>query len=301
MTNQSARQRIWVQPTGAALGADVHGLDLSRRLQEQDKALIAQAWSEHLVLRFSGQRLSDDELVTFSRHFGQLDNYPGYKGNEHDAMPEITRISNVVVDGRAIGGLGYGEAAWHTDMSYQPMPPRASVLYALECPPDGGSTWFCNMYQAFSDLPPDTKKSIERLSCHHDASRDSTGRLREGFTDVDDPRCTPGVCHPLVRVHPVTGRYCLFLGRRAGAYIPELPLEQSNTLLDRLWEHATQDKYVWKQHWRVADLIMWDNRCVLHRRDAFDNRQRRLMHRTQIVGERVVGPERFRTTDWQHG
>ncbi|MDP3747670.1 MAG: TauD/TfdA family dioxygenase [Phenylobacterium sp.] len=294
MDGGSPASEVWIQPTGAALAADVHGVDLSLPLDPEAVDAIGQAWTEHLVLRLSAQRLSDADLVRFSQMFGELDVHPQYRPSPGE-LPYarwVISISNIVVEGRKLGSLGYGEAAWHADMTYNPAPPRASLLYAIECPPEGGSTWFANMYAAFEDLPTEVKAQISTLSCVHDASRDSSGRLRSGYAPVDDPRATPGARHPLVSVHPVTGRPCLFLGRRAGAYVVGLTLSDSEALLDRLWAHATQDRFVWKQHWRVGDLVMWDNRCVLHRRDAFDNRQRRLMHRTQIVGEPMLGLER---------
>ena len=184
--------------------------------------------------------------------------------------------------------LGSYELVWHTDMSYNPLPPRASLLYALEVPPDGGNTGFLNMYAAYETLPDELKRAIEGKICIHDSSRNSAGELRKGFQRTLDVRQTPGAVHPLVRLHPVSKRKALFLGRRPGAYIHGLSVEQSEKLLDAVWAHATQEGFAWYQKWRVGDLVLWDNRCVMHRRDAFDESRRRLMHRTQIVGETVL-------------
>jgi taurine dioxygenase len=287
--DRSLPEKPWVQPTGGALGADVHGLDLTEAVTPAAFAAVTQAWSDHLVLRFSGQRLSDPDLVRFSRRFGDLDERPeqGLAPGEPEDARWIACISNIVEAGRPLGALGYGEAAWHADMTYNPIPPRASLLYALECPAEGGATWFSNMYAAYEGLDDALKRRLAGLTCVHDASHDSTGRLRSGFVEAHDPRATPGARHPLVRSHPVTGRPCLFLGRRAGAYVVGLELAESEALLDALWAHATQDAFVWKQRWRVGDLLLWDNRCVLHRRDSFDAAARRLMHRTQVRGEAV--------------
>lgn len=279
-----------IVPSGGPLSADVFDVDLAAPLSAETAATIFDAWMDHLVLRFPGQRLNDMALMRFSRLFGELDRNPGYAprpGGDPNAE-WVTVISNIVVDDRPVGGLGYGEAAWHTDMSYNPLPPRASALYALEIPPTGGDTSFLNMYAALQDLPATTRRRIDSLDCIHDSSRDSTGKLRPGIIETDDPRQTPGARHPLVRLHPVTMRPCLFLGRRKGAYIPGLSLEQSEALLDELWAHATQDRYVWTQQWTVGDLLLWDNRCTMHRRESFDPASRRLMHRTQMVGEAVV-------------
>jgi taurine dioxygenase len=142
------------------------------------------------------------------------------------------------------------------------------------------------MYAAYDSLPADLKRAIAPLQCRHDSSRNSAGELRKGFKDFTDPRVAPGAVHPLIRTHPATRRNALYLGRRRNAYIIGLPLDESEDLLNRLWAHAAQSRFAWYQEWRVGDLIMWDNRCAMHRRDAFDPESRRLMHRTQIKGDK---------------
>ena len=287
---------LWIQPSGGALAADVHGVDLSKPVSDAAFARIAEAWSEHLVLRFSGQKLDDPTLMGFSARFGELDRVPiaaasldrANSGVVPEAAEWVAVIASVKKDGKAVGSLGSYELVWHTDMSYNPLPPRASLLYALEVPPDGGNTGFLNMNAAYETLPADLKRAIEGKSCIHDSSRNSAGELRKGFQRTIDVRRTPGAVHPLVRLHPVTKRKALFLGRRPGAYIHGLPVEDSETLLDTVWAHGTQERFAWYQKWRIGDLVMWDNRCVMHRRDAFDESLRRLMHRTQIVGEPVL-------------
>lgn len=287
---------LWIQPTGAALAADVHGVDLSRPVSDTVFARIADAWAEHLVLRFSGQRLDDPALMRFSARFGELDRVPIGAANldriNSGVVPEavdwVAVIANAKKDGKEMGGLGSYELVWHTDMSYNPLPPRASLLYALEVPTDGGNTGFLNMYAAYETLSPELKRAIDGKTCIHDSSRNSAGELRKGFQRTLDVRQTPGAVHPLVRLHPVTGRKALFLGRRPGAYIHGLEVAESEALLDAIWAHATQERFAWYQKWRAGDLVMWDNRCVMHRRDAFDESLRRLMHRTQIVGEPVL-------------
>jgi taurine dioxygenase len=171
-------------------------------------------------------------------------------------------------------------------MSYNEKTPIGSLLYALEVPPAGGDTGFSNMYAAFETLPAELKRAIIGRSCKHDSSRTSVGDLRKGFKDVTDPREAPGAVHPIVRTHPATRRNALFLGRRRNACIVGLPLDESEDLLNRLWAHASRPELAWYQQWKVGDLVMWDNRCAMHRRDAFDPASRRLMHRTQIKGDR---------------
>jgi len=273
-----------IRRLGEALGADIGGLDLSQPLTAQTFREIREAWLEHLVLRFRGQKLSDPQLLAFSRGFGELDPPgPNPLGRPFLAdHPEMNVISNIKVDGVPIGGLGDGEAIWHADMTYVERPPMGAVLYAMEIPPAGGDTYWANMRLAYDTLPGELKRRIEGREAIHDATYNSAGAMRKGYQDVADPRAAPGARHPLVRMHPETGRRSLFLGRRRNSYLLGLPLEESETLLDALWAHATQPKFTWRQQWRVGDVLVWDNRCTLHRRDAFDPRARRLLHRTQI-------------------
>lgn len=266
------------------LGAEIEGIDLSRPLEEEVCNRIHAAWLEHLVLRFRGQSLTDPQLLAFSRRFGELDPPgPNPYGRPYLAdHPEMNVISNIRVDGKPIGGLGDGEAIWHADMTYVEKPPRGAMLYALEVPPSGGDTYWANMYVAYETLPEELKARIAGRRAAHDATYNSAGERRKGYDEVTDPRRVPGARHPLVRTHPETGRSCLFLGRRRNSYIEGLELDESEALLDRLWAHATQPRFTFRQQWRAGDVVLWDNRCTLHRRDAFDPAARRLMHRTQI-------------------
>jgi taurine dioxygenase len=276
-----------VVPTGASLGADVIGVDLSRRIDSLTFKAIEDAWHQHVVLRFRGQQLDDPGLLRFARLFGELDKAPVHAGHEvEDPFPEITVMSNIKVNGRSIGNLGHYEAEWHTDMSYNERTPIGSLLYSIEVPAVGGDTGFANMYAAYDTLPVELKRAIVGMQCRHDSSRNSAGELRKGQKEVADPRDTPGAVHPIIRTHPATRRNALFLGRRRNAYIIGLGLAESEDLLDKLWTHATQRRFAWYQQWKVGDLILWDNRCAMHRRDAFDPESRRLMHRTQVRGDK---------------
>jgi taurine dioxygenase len=287
MVSVLERQEVRVRPTGAALAADIEGVDLAGTLTPETIAAIERAWGDHLVLRFRDQKLSDDDLMHFSRQFGELDWAPVAATNDApEGRAYVMVVSNVVENGQAIGQLGAYEALWHTDMSYIAEPPMASALYSLEAPPSGGDTGFSNMYLALETLPADLRRAVEGKTCIHDASRNSAGELRRGFVDAPDATQTVGAEHPIVRTHPATGRKALFLGRRRNAYIRGLSLADSEALLDALWAHASKDEFTWYQKWHAGDLILWDNRCVMHRRDAFDPATRRVMHRTQIKGDR---------------
>ena len=275
---------IRVTKLAAALGAEIAGVDLTRPLAAADFATIRTAWLEHLVIRVRGQKLSDPQLKAFSQYFGELDP-PGpntYGKPFLPDHPELNVISNIRVGGVPIGGLGDGEAIWHADMTYVDTPPMAAILHALEIPPSGGDTYWANMYLAYETLPAQLKKDVAGREAVHDATYNSAGMLRKGYRELTDPRQAPGARHPLVRVHRETGRKCLFLGRRRNSYLVGLELADSEALLDKLWTHATQPQFTFRQEWQVGDVIVWDNRCTLHRRDAFDPNARRLMHRTQI-------------------
>ena len=275
-----------VIPTGGALGATVNGVDL-RDLSEATFARIMQAWHEHSVLLFRGQTLTDQDLIAFSRRLGDLDWAPVQETGRRfvEGLPEIYIVSNVKVNGEPIGSLGDGEAVWHTDMSYLDLPPKASMLYALEIPPTGGNTSFCTMYGIYEALPQQLKDRIAGLTIKHDGTYNSGGYVRQGVTPTDDPRQSPGAVHPLVCTHPANGRRMLYLGRRRNAYLVGLELAESEALLDELWSIVDQREFSWEHVWRVGDLVLWDNRCTMHRRDAFDPNSRRIMHRTQVKGD----------------
>jgi taurine dioxygenase len=275
-----------VIPTGAVLGAEIAGIDLREVTPAQFDA-IHQAWLDHSVLLFRGQQLVPEALIGFSRHFGELDLAPIQETGRRfvDGIPELYVVSNVIgADGEPIGSLGAGEAVWHTDMSYLPKPPKASMLYALEIPPSGGVTYFSSMYAAYDRLPPALKARAQGLRVKHDGTYNSGGYVRAGVTPTDDPREAPGTMHPMVVRHPETGRQGLYLGRRRMAWVEGMELAESEALLDEIWAHAEDPAIAWGNNWRIGDLVLWDNRCTMHRRDPFPAESRRVMHRTQVKG-----------------
>ena len=279
-----------ISPLGAVIAADILDVDLAKPLDDQTIAFIGDAWNDQLVLRFRNQRLNDDDLLRFSRYFGELDP-PGpnpYGVTFLPEYPEINVISNVRDDaGVPIGNLGDGEAVWHADMTYIDNPPEAGILYALEVPVGQGDTYFANMVAAYDDMPADLRAAIDGKILIHDAAHNSAGMLRKGYEEVRDVKLTPGARHPLAYEDP-TGRVALFLGRRPHAYILGMEEDDSEALLDSLWAHASQPKYSWKNEWQAGDLVMWQNRMVLHRRDGFDPNMRRVMHRTQLKGRSPI-------------
>ena len=272
-----------VRPLGV-LGAEIKGLDLAH-VSESEIGAIKAAWYRHDVLLFRNQRLSDDDLLAFSRHFGALDSPPnqGAGRKSPPGYPEVYIVSNVLdQQGEPIGALGDGEAAWHTDMSYAPQPPDASMLYSLEIPASGGDTWFSSMKVALAKMPRKLVERIRSLDIKHDGTYDSGGHVRKGLRASSDPRTSVGTPHPVIIEHPASGEPTLYLGRRRNAYVMGLELADSERLLDEIWSFV--ESAVYRHRWALGDLVLWDNRTTMHRRDAFDPKERRVMHRTQIKG-----------------
>lgn len=284
-------------PTGGPLGAEISGIDLSQPISDAQRQFIFDAYIANMVLLFRGQSLSFADLLWLRELFGP----PGKTANQllglgrkeyyPDAVPtEITIISNIIEpDGTPRGSLGDSEAYWHTDSSFTEEPISASLLHAIEVTETGGETAFLDMYAAYEDLPADLKAAIQGKYVNHSKVYLSNGDKRPEFEEVPDPSQAPGVRHPMVRIHPETGRKCLYLGRRLHAWIVGLPVEQSEALLDAVWAHTCQeDKYAWEHKWKVGDLLVWDNRCTMHHRNAFPSDARRLMHKSITAGEAVI-------------
>lgn len=285
-----------ITPTGAALGAEITGIDLSEDVSDAEREVIFNAYIENQVLLFRGQSLGFDDLLRLREIFGP----PGLTANQllglgrksyyPDEVPtDITIISNIIDDdGAPVGSLGHGEAYWHTDSSFTEEPISASLLHAIEIPEIGGETSFLNMYQAYDEMPPDLAARVEGKFANHSKVYLSNGDKRPEFDTPTDASQAPGVRHPMVRTHPNSGRKCLYLGRRLNSYVFDLPLEESETLLDEVWAHTCRAKFVWEHKWKVGDLLVWDNRCTMHHRKAFPPESRRLMHKSITAGEPVL-------------
>ncbi|SDF85055.1 TauD/TfdA dioxygenase family protein [Thalassobaculum litoreum] len=285
-TAQSASMGMDARPLTPVVGAEILGIDLGN-VDDAQFAFIRQAFDRHAGLLFRGQDLSPEQLVAFSRRFGELDHAPIMENGQTavPGLPEVYLVSNIKgPDGKEIGSLGAGEAVWHTDMSYLAAPPDISMLHAIEVPPAGGDTWLCGMNAAYNALPEELKRRVKGLRIKHDGTYNSGGYVRQGVTPTDDPRESPGTYHPVVIAHPNTGQPLLYLGRRRMAHIEGLDLAESEALLDELWSYATREENAYRHHWRIGDVLMWDNRATMHRRDPFDAASRRLMRRTQVKG-----------------
>ena len=301
----NAPEDVQVVPTGAAVGAEIRGVDLSRPLPEATRELMRKAWADHGVLLWREQKLPDISFLEAAAIFGPTKEPAarkyqlagGYKigGRIVPLHPHVSLISNLSEDGEPVrdnGALGSYEVIWHSDNSYVEVPPAGSMLYAVVLPVNGGGdTWFNNQYLAYEELPAELKRAIAGKSQLHDSTRNSAGILRPTVRLPTRPEEVPGPVHPLVRIHPVTKRPALYLGRRRewpSNYIVGLSNDESEALLDKLWAHATQPKYAWGHQWRVGDLVLWDNRCCMHYRSEVDASQARVMYRTVIKGEAVL-------------
>jgi taurine dioxygenase len=278
-----------IVPSGGPLGAEIRGLDLARPLAPAVARTVRAAWLEHQVLVFPGQRLDDPALIAVARLFGEPHTVEICEYDRSGLLPEIDVISNVRVNGRPIGALGAGEAAWHTDMSMFDIPASATLLYGIDIPATPNDTRFADMYAAYETLDPALKAAIEGRTSIHDIAYNAAGAVREGFEAVTDKSKGPGAVHPIVRRHPETGRRALYLGRRGFGYIHGLPVPESDRLLEALWAHMSKPEFAWSHAWRPGDLVVWDNRCVIHSRGAFDPAARRLLHRVTVKGERPAG------------
>ena len=271
--------------------AEIQEIQLDRITDSEFERLYA-AWLQYGVLRIRNQDLDDEQLQAFSQRFGPLEEAP------FGLMPEaekariknrfVTTLSNIKVDGKPIGGLGNDEATWHSDMTYSETPPPASLLLGIEIPDQGGDTHFADQRAALAALPAALRQRIESLSVKHNAAHTSVGKLRPGFEAFDDPRDAPGAIHPMIKTHNETGKPALYLGRREWAYIPGKTVEESDDLLDALWTYVAIKEITWTKQWQPFDLIIWDNRCVMHRRDGFDKNSRRYMRRCQVLPRHAV-------------
>ena len=272
--------------------ADTFGIVVDGvRLADLDDAQFGElhdVWRRNGAMMVRGQAdMTDAEFEAFSKRFGELDPPPnqGVGRKNVPGFPNLYVVSNELdPSGEPLGALGYGEAVWHTDMSYLPVPPIASMLLARRLPAWGGNTWVAGMCAAYDNLPAPLKERAKTMRIKHDGTRDSGGNLRKGVQDDSNPVTSAGHPHPAVIRDPGTGRPALFLGRRPKAYIVGLPLDESEAVLDELWGHAFAPRNVYEHRWTVGDVLIWSNYSTMHRRDPFDKETIRRMHRSQIKG-----------------
>lgn len=285
---------ITVTPRHPALGAEVRGIDMRHPIDLETVQVIRDAWTRHLVLVFPDQRVSDQEHVAFTRLFGEPEIFHQTSLNlRSDRVKEIFLVSNVDEQGRLMKPSEPSQKQlsssrqWHTDSSYRPMPSVGSLLHGIEISRTGGITQFINMYMVYDDLPGTLRRQVEGRRARHDF-----GMLHR-LTGAPPPTAEeqaamPPVWHPMVRRHPVSGRKSLYISSIYNDAIEGLDDRAARQLIEELTAFAAQPKYMYRHVWEPHDVVMWDNRCTVHAVTPHDPNERRVMHRTTIVGNEPV-------------
>ena len=268
--------------------AEIDGADITRPLDDATWAEIRAAFEEHSILVFRGRTLDDETQIAFSHRFGSLE---VTRSMNPAAGTPFARQSNLdiktgefipVDDRRMIYQLA--NMLWHSDSSFKPVPALCSLLSARIIPPEGGATEFASTRCAYPALPEDMKRRVAGAIAVHDFSW-SRDQIRPGFFTAEERATYPPVRHPLVRTNPVNGRPALFLGAHA-SHIEGMPIEEGRALLKALLDHVTQPQFRYRHEWTEGDLVVWDNRCVLHRATPYDStRYKRLLQRTTVSGD----------------
>jgi taurine dioxygenase len=276
---------LTVRRASPVVGARILGVDVSRSLADAVFNDILDIWYQFSVIVFPGQTLDEDQMTAFAEGFGPLSKSATPRAHHNHKNPAIMLISNVRRDGKLIGAHPDGEMHFHTDQCHQEKPCSATMLYGIEIPSHGGDTCFASGYYAYETLPDDLRRKIEGRRAmnvydyNHADTRGGTFEVREGV---------PHASHPIVRTHPVTGRKALYVNRLMTGFIEEMPRDESDEILAQLFMHQERPEYVYAHKWTPGDLVIWDNRCLLHARTDFDASERRILRRVTILGEKPV-------------
>ena len=266
---------------GSALGAEIRGVDLARPMDAAAVAFVERAWHDNLVIVFRGQRLDTAAQVAYGSSFGDLAPVRSanlVRATEH---PAIMYISNRKENGKFIDQLPEGEMQFHIDQCYTEVPPKATILYAMNIPSSGGDTLFSNNYMAYDSLPETIKSRIAGRRALNVYDYQNAGTIKNDKVRDDAPR----FAHPIVRTHPGTGRKCLFVNRLMTTSIEGCDAAESDALLETLFQAIERPDHVWAHQWRVGDVLMWDNRCTSHARQDFPAQELRLMRRLTVKGD----------------
>ena len=269
---------------GHTLGAEISGVDLTGELDDASFAAIRETWLHARVVVFPSQHLTEDALMRFGQRFGELEIHvrSTYHSRQH---PEVMLVSNKKEAGRSIGVLGDGEAKWHIDQSYMPQPTWGTILYGEEIPPEGGDTWFADLTTAYQRLPASLRaqigdrRGVNSVERHN--RRDATGRPDLAM-NAEQLQRAPDSTHPLARTHPLLHTRSIYYSPSHTAQIDGLSEEESQPVFQQLLEHMTQPDLVYRHHWTVGDVVMWDNTCTMHRRDPFPGQYSRLLKRVSF-------------------
>jgi len=273
-----------ISPLSHAIGAKITGLDLQAPLSSDDIDRLLDTWHAHGVLCLPNQSLSEAQQIQFGQYFGELVSTLGeYKIST--THPSIMYVTNEKENGEYIGALPDGEMFFHSDMCYVEKPSMATILYAINIPRVGGNTLFANMYKAYEALDQKTKSKIDTLKAVNsyepgDKATMSVGRLKAP-TGPNARRFS----HPMVCTHPVTKQKALYINRLMTESVVGLEKNESDALLEQLFDHQEKTDFIYEHHWSPGDLVMWDNRCVLHARQNFDSKELRKLRRITIKGD----------------
>lgn len=277
---------IQVSPLHPTLGAEVRGVDLTRALTSEVFAEIEAAFNSYGILVLPGQPVNDQQQLAFSRLFGPLEVNPNYAGAKMRLRPDVADISNLDAEGRVLARddrrnlFNLGNQLWHTDSSFKQIPAKCSLLSARELPSSGGETEFADLRAAWDALPQSRKRAFDGLIVEHSIFR---SRSQVGFADFNDEifKQLPPVPQVLVRHHPASCRTSFYLASHA-SHIIGWPVEEGRALIEELIAFSTQPQFVYQHRWTVGDLVIWDNRCTMHRGRPYDDTQRRVLHRTTV-------------------
>lgn len=271
---------IEVKPLSPALGAEIRGVNLARVTPEQVKACHA-TWLKYQVILLRDQKISEEEQVRFGELFGHGQLSRGHISDLEPYAGGLVYVTNVGKEEK-VGILPDGEMQFHSDQCYREEPSSGTMLYAMEVPSKGGNTMFANCYKAYETLPAELKQRVEgRKALNvYDYNGNPTKR---GAVATD----APSWAHPIVRTHNETGRKSLFINRLMTARIEELPADESDALLTQLFNHIEKPEFIYSHEWRPGDVLIWDNRCVLHARTDFDSKERRMLRRITLRNQPV--------------
>lgn len=285
--SQVRGQNFEVRAFDAPVGAEIVGIDLSHPLNDTDFARVHRAHLDHHVVVFRDQHITPEQHVAFSRRFGNLQIHvlKQFLLKDH---PEILIVSNIVENGQPIG-LGDAGQYWHSDLSYKELPSLGSLLHAQELPSEGGDTLFANQHLAFDTLPAELRNAIAGKRAEHSylakyAELQKKAPWRPKLTEAQIAEVKT-VVHPVVRVHPETGKRGLFVSEHFTTRILDIPEDESNALLAELFEHSTRDELVYRHQWQSHDLVFWDNRSVVHLAAGCPDHLRRKLFRTTVEGD----------------
>lgn len=293
MAEAQTQTHLQIRPLNPALGAEVRGIDMAKPLDPATRDELHDAWMKHLVLVFPEQHVSDEQHVAFTRNLGEPEIFH-QNIIKSRRVREIFRVSNVDDEGKlmppdhpTVRQLSLAQF-WHTDSSYRKVPCTGALLHGVEVSRTGGETEFTNMYLVYEALPEKLKRQVEGRKARHDFGYMHVLQPLLKPLTPEERAAMPPVWQPMVRIHPVTKRKSLYISPIYNDEVEGMSPQEGRKLIEELAEFAGERRFVYRHRWETDDVLMWDNRCTMHQVTAFDPRERRVMHRTTIVGDSPV-------------